>query len=170
LDDCSPDNTAEAAKSFQDIRNGDVATNSEVRRLSDVIKDCKEIVNRAHGVSINFRNLSAVKTLIEELRHERSNPPSAPDETDLDILRRFAAGEDLIELSVRFSLDKVAILTRVENALKYTGRLAKVTETLNTQTKTSGVSLTLEVKGEKPESATKPGAEKQPLQSEAAEQ
>jgi hypothetical protein len=65
----------------------------EFREIERLLDSCEEIQRRAEPVPVDWQNIAQIRVLLAELRDEKTPPEPALE--DLDLFRRFTAGEDL---------------------------------------------------------------------------
>jgi hypothetical protein len=103
-----------AAPTLSRALNGQTTlSGEELLRISNFVSAAEELVRRC-GAALDWRDHNCIKPLLEAYEAELRHPPAEPTSEDLDVFRRFVAGEDLHEIALSHRLKDTDVLARVE--------------------------------------------------------
>jgi hypothetical protein len=79
--------------------------------VRDLLPECQELARR-NILPVDWSDLRPIRRQLELLRNEKRNPPSEPSAGDLDIFRRFVAGEDPHSIALAHKISDAEVLPR----------------------------------------------------------
>lgn len=103
---------------FSRIRSGALGfTYPQFKTLETLLTNLEELKSRAGDLPVDYSNIGAVKVMLENLEHERRNPPPAPTPEDFELMSAVCNdSESYGALAERFGFSKEQLNARLNEA------------------------------------------------------
>jgi len=89
------------------------------RKVETVIADLEELVRRAGGVQLDWKNHEILKNKLAELEDERRNPPGMPTSEDFKLMQAVGkSGVGFVDIAQQMSCSVSDLLKLLEDANK----------------------------------------------------